>query len=105
MRKIICLVFLPFLCVGVDFNAFFKQEALDLSTVLNPFFYEEKGKDLKLQVIFNDRAKIDDGWYGKDDLVRGYKILEIGKDFVLLDGKEGSFILNIKRSSNKIQIQ
>lgn len=56
---------------------------------------------LKVQMIFNNRAKISNRWYKKGDLLRGYKIEEIGFDFVKIQNKYSEKILRLENAPEK----
>jgi len=78
-----------------------KREGLHLKVIKDPFIEEKKVKKLvkipkikkakkirlTLQAILNDRVKINRRWYRLGLYVRNYKVVRIGDNFVLLQGK------------------
>ena len=112
MKKIFVfmLAFVSFLCAELDFNSYFTlKQNLNVLDFKNPFFHEQTSasNSLHLQAIFNDRAKINERWYQKDDTVGGAKIIEISQKqgFVLLEKEEDRFYLKLKRVSHKVFIE
>jgi hypothetical protein len=74
-----------------------ERENITNLKIPDPFFKEEKRiknivekveikkeKKLKLETIFNERAKISGEWFSLHEFCNSYKIFEIGKDFVKL---------------------
>ena len=112
VKKIVLIVLfcVSFLFAEIDFKVYFNSvQNHNVLEFKNPFFYEELKRDdsLRLQAIFNDKAKINEQWYQKNDIINKAKILEISQKqgFVLFEKEGGRFYLYLKRVSHKIFIQ
>jgi hypothetical protein len=53
--------------------------------------------NLKLDAIFNSRAKINGNWYKLGDTILGYEIITISKRDVVLDNGENKIELQIRK--------
>lgn len=93
-----------------DFKTYFERINEANTSILglyNPFFISDMDAKLHLQAIFNDRAKINEEWYQKDDTINGAKIVEISQKqgFILLEKNSHHFYLTLKRINHKIHIR
>lgn len=78
MKKILC-VFLSLNFLSAQDLHFEKRKDIDFSTLENPFVnpYFKQLSKLKIQAIFQDRVKINNVWYAKNDYIYQALIKEI----------------------------
>lgn len=92
-----------------DFKGYYESLGKDTKSVLefkNPFFADDMNAQLHLQAILAGKAKINEQWYQKDDMISGARVVAIlpREGAVLLEKDAGQFYLNIKRANHKIYI-
>lgn len=82
------------------------QKSIEIKNMKNPFYDEDikTQSRFKLQALINEKAKINDKWYKTNEILEGNYLLEIHKDFVLLENEQEYLYLKIKRGSHKILI-
>lgn len=102
---IFCAVF-----AYADFRAYFDRinsNEADILGLYNPFFISDLDAKLQLQAILNDKVKINEQWYKKDESINGATIIEISpsQGFVLFEKNKQHFHLNLKRANHKIHIR
>lgn len=102
---IFCAVF-AYADFGVYFDRINSKDA-DILELFNPFFISDLDAKLHLQAILNDKVKINEQWYQKDDSINGAIIIEISpsQGFVLFEKNKQHFHLNLKRANHKIHIR
>lgn len=105
LKRLILILLVLNVCFA-DFESFFENKGVNLTSFKNPFFDEISGDNtLKLQAIFDKKAKINDKWYQKDEFIDNAKILQISPNSVLLQ-KDGQRIrLKISDKNPKIKIK
>ena len=54
-----------------------------------------------LNAIINDRVKLNNRWHKRNDVIHGYRIAAIGKNYVLLVRKNEQMRVYMKRSKSK----
>lgn len=62
---------------------------------------KKKRYHFSLTAIFNDRVKINNRWYKMNTTVKGYKITEIGENFVVLSRNDNQLRVFLKRPKSK----
>lgn len=108
MKKLLLCVCVVF--AYADFRGYYKTLANDTRSIVglkNPFFVDDMNDRLHLQAIFENKAKINEQWYQKDDTINGAKIVEISQNqgLVLLEKNTHQFSLSIKRANHKVFIR
>ncbi|TQR25501.1 hypothetical protein [Campylobacter sp. MIT 97-5078] len=97
-------------CFGIAFLASIQavplQKSIDITQFKNPFYDEDIKIDtnLKLQAIFNQKAKINGIWYQVNERLDNARLLEISNDSVLLQREQELFYLKLKRINHKVFI-
>lgn len=82
----LCLIF----CIFLTLLSSQQRDLKKLENLTNNIFF--KTKPLYLEMIFNNKAKINQKWYEKGDVVENFFIKEISMHSVLLQDLQGSFL-------------
>lgn len=89
----------------LDVNFLERKTHYDFSSLQSPFKNNEiSDQGFKLQAIFANQAKINNIWYKKGDFLKNYKILDIYKDYVLLEHYNGDQMYLKFKKESKINV-
>lgn len=91
--------------IQIDLSKFFIkkiEEEIDIPLENEEFLNNQKNNDFKINGIILNYAFINDTWVTINDVINEYKIIKIGKDFVLLRNEDSEIKLEIiDENSNK----
>lgn len=84
--------------IQIDLSKFFIkkiEEEIDIPLENEEFLNNQKNNDFKINGIILNYAFINDTWVTINDVINEYKIIKIGKDFVLLRNEDSEIKLEI----------
>lgn len=84
--------------IQIDLSKFFIkkiEEEIDIPLENEEFSNNQKNSDFKINGIILNYAFINDTWVTINDVINEYKIIKIGKDFVLLRNEDSEIKLEI----------
>lgn len=84
--------------IQIDLSKFFIkkiEEEIDIPLENEEFSNNQKDSDFKINGIILNYAFINDTWVTINDVINEYKIIKIGKDFVLLRNEDSEIKLEI----------
>jgi len=93
----------PFKKIEVKYDPFFtgvKIMKKIKKTVVKKSIQKRSTHMLKLIAVLNDKAFIDNKWYGKGDAVEGYRVIKIDSDKVAI--KKGKKMVILHLNNKKI---
>lgn len=106
MKRVFCLLIFVLGAFATEAN-FQDKNSLNILDFQDPFF-DNQGtslkKDLILQAILNDKAKINHHWYQEKDFIDQVQLIEIHKDYVLIDEHDKQYQIYLQRPNHKVII-
>ena len=82
--------------IQIDLNRFYiKQIEKEVQKKHEEIKYSQNSREYKISGIISDYAFINDIWLKKDDNIDDLKLVQIGKDFVVLENENRKIILEL----------
>lgn len=106
MKRISCWLVLSF-CVLFAQNDMPGKNSLDILALYDPFFdYNifQADQKLFLQAMLGSRVKINGKWYQEKDFIDQAQIIEIAKDYVLIEEDDQRYQIHLQRLNHKVLV-